>query len=216
MKPKILLSARENNQTFYIDAVNGVGGIPVGGYLPETDLSCDGLILCGGSDVHPKFYGEEINGSRGIDLARDEAELRLARDFIRAGKPVLGICRGCQVLNVYFGGSLIQDIPESWMVHHCEQDLVHEVTAAEGSLMHKLYGSRFTVNSMHHQAVKDLGEGLRITMMSGPVPVVECIEHESLPVIGVQWHPERMSFQKRRDDAVDGALIFQHFIELCK
>ena len=216
MRPKILLSVREGNQTFYVDAVTGAGGIPTARYCPEADLSYDGLILCGGSDVHPQFYREETDGARGIDLARDEAELRLADTFVRAGKPVLGICRGCQVLNVYFGGSLIQDIPGGWDVHHKEVDKVHPVTAVEGSLLHRLYGGRFAVNSMHHQAVKELGKGLRITMRSEVVPVVECVEHETLPVIGVQWHPERMCFQKRREDTVDGAVLFRCFIRLCE
>lgn len=216
MQPKILLSVREGNQTFYVDAVNGTGGIPVAEYCPEVDLRYDGLILCGGSDVHPKFYNEEIDGAIGIDLARDEAELRLADVFIRAGKPVLGVCRGCQVLNVYFGGTLIQDIPGGWDVHHKEVDKVHPVTAVAGSLLHKLYGSRFSVNSMHHQSVKTLGKGLKVTMTSETVPVVECIEHESLPVFGVQWHPERMCFQKRREDTVDGAAVFAYFVDLCR
>lgn len=215
MKPKILLSAKSGLEN-YVNAVNGTGGIATAIYLPEVDLSYDGLVLCGGPDVHPGRYGEGMDGTKAIDEPRDEAELRLAEAFIKAGKPVLGVCRGCQVLNVFFGGTLIQDIPGAEGVHHFDVDLVHEATAVEGSLLHRLYGSRFPVNSMHHQAVKKLGDGLKATMFSETVPVVEAIEHENLPVFAVQWHPERMSFLKRREDTVDGAAVFEAFLELCK
>lgn len=215
MQPRILLSASKTPPTAYIDAVTQCGGIPVAAYLPEIDLSCDGLILCGGGDVHPKYFGEDIDGSKEIDPDRDEAEFALIRTFLEAGKPILGICRGHQLLNIYFGGSLHQDL--SCAAAHSsgsDYDLVHTVTAAEGSLLGGMYGSRFTVNSYHHQGIKAVGQGLKVTLTSEE-GVIEGIEHESLPVFGVQWHPERMSFSHRREDTVDGAKIFQHFLKLC-
>ena len=216
MKPRILLSASSSNEN-YINAVTKCGGIAHAEYLPKVDLNYDGLILCGGGDIHPEYYGEEIDGSANIDLQRDAAEFALAQAYIDAGKPVLGICRGHQLLNVYFGGTLYQDL-ENAREHasFAEHDLVHLVHASKDSLFEKLYGSEFTVNSWHHQAVKKVGEGLRATLMSYDGSVVEGIEHESLPVFAVQWHPERMCFEKQRTDTVDGSEVIRHFVRLCK
>ena len=212
--PKILLSTAVKNQN-YVDAVEKLGGIAVAQYLPAYDSTCDGLILCGGSDISPDYYGEEINGSVNIDDARDKAEMELIRQFVEAGKPILGICRGCQILNVYFGGSLYQHITNAKdHASNADYDLIHPVTAVQGSLLGCLYGTEFTVNSYHHQAVKILGKGFRITMTSGPEQIVEAIEHETLPIFAVQWHPERMCFANKREDTVDGAEIFKYFLSL--
>ena len=216
MDIKILLAANVTRE-YYADAVNGCGGIATITYLEDKGMDYDGLILCGGNDIDPKYYGEEINGAIDIDYPRDEAEFQLAKTFIDAGKPVMGICRGHQLLNVYFGGTLHQHI-ESVAEHRMEGPIaqIHEVVALEGSIAEKLYGNRFVVNSIHHQAVKDLGEGLKVTMTSTDGSIVEAFEHESLPIFGVQWHPERMCFYNRREDTVDGAPIFKYFVELCQ
>ena len=212
---RILLSTGVSADN-YIAAVGNCGGIAVAKYLPEVDTSFDGLILCGGTDIHPSWYGEEINGSVDIDDARDQAEFALAKAYVEAGKPVLGICRGCQLLNVFFGGSLIQNLDTAQKhVRSAEGDSVHAVRADHGSIAASLYGDAFCVNSSHHQAVKKLGNGLRITMTTEDDRVVEGFEHESLPVFAVQWHPERMSFAHRREDTVDGAAIFEFFMQLC-
>jgi len=215
MKPKILLSTGSSPEN-YIEAVIGCGGIPTAQYLPEPDTSYDGLILCGGGDIDPSYFGEEVNGSRNIDQARDQAEFALVKAYIEMGKPVLGICRGHQILNVYFGGSLHQDLSNA-ACHSsfADYDLIHPVAAERHSLLASLFGAEFVVNSSHHQAVKALGEGLKVTLRSGKDGTVEGIEHNFLPVFGVQWHPERMCFQKKREDTADGSAIFRYFIELC-
>lgn len=214
MKPKILLSANKNMQ-YYIGAVNLSGGDAVCEYLPEVDLSCDGLILCGGSDIDPKYYGQADNGSVNIDASRDECEFKLAKAFIEAGKPVMGICRGAQLLNVYFGGSLIGHLPNADLhTSGSGVDLVHSVEAEKGSILETLYGGNFKTNSSHHQAVKKLGAGLVATAFCDGV--VEAFEHTAFPVVAYQFHPERMCFSKRREDTVDGRDIFEHFVELCK
>ena len=214
-KVKLLLSVRRHVE-YYIDAVKAAGGEPTAICAPEIDTDYDGLILCGGGDIDPKYYGQGMNGTGKIDAERDAAEFPLLKAFLDAGKPVLGICRGLQLINVYFGGTLIQDIPEKEL--HTKKDnvdSVHQVTAVEGSILHKLYGSAFAVNSAHHQVIDELGESLMATAHWNDTHI-EAIEHRTLPVYGVQWHPERMCITKKRDDTVDGLKIFEHFIDICK
>ena len=215
-KPRILLSGNKKIE-YYVNAVNNVGGVAFAKYLPEVDTNYDGLILCGGNDMDPAYYGEEINGSVEIDYARDQAEIALLKAYVEAGKPVLGICRGFQLINVFFGGSLYQHLDNAH-AHTTDSnyDLIHSVKAMEGSIPEKLYGSEFVVNSYHHQAVKELGKGLEVTMMTSDNRVVEGIVHSSLPIFAVQWHPERMCFSARREDTVDGRAVFDYFIQLCQ
>ena len=215
MKPRILLSASPNNAN-YINAVKGCGGIPFAAYLPEVNTDFDGLILCGGVDIHPNYYRQEIDGTGEIDAQRDAAEFALAKAYIEDGKPVLGICRGLQLLNVYFGGTLIQDLKNAREhTSRADYDLIHAVQAVEGSIVHTLYGDSFVVNSSHHQAIGRLGDGLTVTTTAENPCVIEGIAHETLPILAVQWHPERMCFEKERSDTVNGAALIQYFVDLC-
>ena len=215
-KPKILLSGNQKLQN-YAEAVNETGGIATAMYLPQIDVSYDGLILCGGNDIDPKYYGEKIDGSVNIDYERDKVEFAVLKEYVRLGKPILGICRGCQLINVFFGGSLHQDIKNANEHSPCDGfDLIHRVKAVDGSIANNIYGADFTVNSYHHQAVNKLGRGLKVTMMSADNTVIEGFEHTELPILGVQWHPERMCFSNRRADTVDGGAIFEYFVQMCK
>lgn len=212
---RILLSVKGNPQ-FYIDAVEGVGGKATAKYLPSVDTSYDGLILCGGGDIDPGYYAEKNEGSIGIDAERDACEFALLKAYVEAGKPVLGVCRGCQLINVFFGGTLYQHLPEADDHRSVNGvDAVHGVEAVEGSICHRLYGKEFSVNSSHHQAVKALGEGLAPTVYWDN-RYIEAYEHISLPLFAVQWHPERMCFTKARSDTVGGEDIYRYFITLCK
>ena len=214
MKPKILIS---QNTTLpnYINAIEANGAEVTAEYLPEYSDVYDGLLLSGGVDIHPRYYGEMIGGAVNVDEARDEAEMLLLRRFVEAKKPVLGICRGHQLINVFFGGSLIQHIATADS-HKVEGDAVHSVESHEGALLTRLYGREFSVNSNHHQAIDRLGDGLRVTQISKDDGIIEGTEHTSLPIITVQWHPERTTLDKARPDTVDGGAIFGHFVELCK
>ena len=215
-KPKILLSGT-NTPDPYVAAVEKAGGIPDYQYCPVYSDVYDGLLLTGGADIHPSRYGQPVNGSVAMDEARDEAEWKLIDAFLQAGKPVFGICRGCQVLNVYFGGSLHQDI-ETKARHRLDPKqpyLIHSVAVSD-PVLEAQYGKVFVVNSCHHQAVDRLGQGLRITAVCPDDGVVEAFTHESLPVFAVQWHPEKLTGSYLRPDAVDGSSIFDHFIGLCK
>lgn len=219
MLPRILISGSKGDRSAYEEAVRASGGEAVSGYCPEVDLTCDGLLLCGGDDVDPARFLQENCGSVDIDPARDEAEFKLATAFLAAGKPIFGICRGHQVLNVALGGTLIQDLPGDLRIFHAHEsggvyDKVHAVRAAEGSLLRRYYGPLSVVNSSHHQALDRMGEGLVATAWSEG-GVVEAMEHTSLPVFGVQFHPERMAYLRRRPDTADGSFLFTRFLSLC-
>lgn len=217
MKPKILISTGGGDAANYLNAVRAAGGEGDARYLPAPDLSYGGLLLTGGDDIDPALFSQENRGSRGIDRAQDDAELALLDAFCAAGKPVLAICRGHQVVNVWLGGDLIQDLGRSLVPFHQKEegDQVHPVRAEKGSLLHRLYGPVFPVNSSHHQSLGRLGRGLRAAAWSED-GVVEAVEHESLPLISVQFHPERMTGALARPDTVDGGKIFRAYLELCK
>jgi putative glutamine amidotransferase len=156
-------------------------------------------VLSGGPDVDPRAYGEEDQGACwGVDPTADSSEFALAREAVRTGLPTLAICRGLQVLNVALGGSLHQDIsgadghpplegpPEGLRAAR------HEIHLEPGSRLASLYGvERHVVNTIHHQAVKRVGAGLRVTARDEN-GIVEGLElDDGRPVFGVQWHPEK-------------------------
>ena len=202
----------------YMDAMAHLGAEAV---LVQTACGpegFDGLLIPGGWDADPALYGEENVACRGVDPALDQLQLRILDAFVKAGKPVLGTCRGHQMINVYFGGSLIQHVPTPHIHTRDEDstsDKAHLTQAEKGSFLEELYGERFSVNSAHHQAVKRLGEGLRIVQRSDD-GIVEGIVHRDLPVWGVQWHPERMCYACARSDTVDGSALFEMFLNRCR
>ncbi len=162
-----------------------------------------GLLLTGGPDVDPARYGEERHATvSAIDQRRDEFEIELIRQAADGGLPIFGICRGLQVMNVAFGGSLIQDLPSSTSktLQHTKAiplcAIAHEVWISPSSKLASLMPEKMAeadscaVNSRHHQAVKRLADGFEITA-TAPDGVVEAIEHRALPFcVAVQWHPE--------------------------
>lgn len=218
MKPRILVSASEGSWENYAQAIIASGGEPTGGYCPVVNIDFDGLLLCGGGDIAPARFGQEHHGSQPPDLARDAAEFALAESFLRVGKPILGICRGHQIINVALGGTLLQDIGNHLRPFHSRgdepNDRIHIVCSRPTSLFQRLYGNIFSVNSSHHQALEAMGSELIPTLWSES-GIVEGMEHSSLPVFSVQFHPERMTGQHIRPDTVNGKAIFDHFISLC-
>ena len=168
--------------------------------IPEVLSEFDGLFVSGGGDIHPDYFGGEMHPSvDGIDRERDEFELALCREAVAMDKAVLGICRGQQVLNVAMGGNLVVDIPSElpeagqhrWWPNYQRSRLSHFVQLEETCHLAEIMGgTEFMVNSLHHQSVKDLGEGLRVNA-TAPDGVIEALEMPGKRfVVSVQWHPE--------------------------
>jgi putative glutamine amidotransferase len=189
----------------YVDAVVQAGGIPF--ILPVLEpadaelalLAVDGLLLTGGGDVDPACYGAApVPEVYGVDPRRDAFEAALVVAAARASLPVLGICRGSQILNVALGGTLHQHVPAVTGHDHCLRDLayelVHDVSVARHSLLAATVGSDDVgVNSLHHQAVDRVGAGLRIVAWAED-GIVEGIESDGFGrFLGVQWHPELLT-----------------------
>lgn len=212
---KVFVCANREARINYAEALEFCGGTPVFSQDLFQAQDCGGLLLPGGGDVDPSRYGQEIDGSANIDRVLDQQEIELIQQFSAAGKPILGICRGLQILNVAFGGDLIQDI-ETAPAHKWEEttgDKVHMVSAAKDSFLYPLYGGNFSVNSAHHQAVKTVAAGFSIAATAAD-GVVEALENRKKNIYAVQWHPERMSFNKARPDTVNGRYIFEFFLSL--
>lgn len=202
--------------TVSIDYTKGViegGGIPI--IIPTTgDIEIikeqlnliDGLILSGGPDINPIYYGEDFKEKIGvISPERDDNEIKILKEFLKTEKPILGICRGHQLLNVYFGGTLYQDLSyfEMEPLKH-RQDLypeleIHNVAIEKNSILENLYGESIRTNSFHHQAVNKLGEGFKVIARSsdGIVEAIEKIDHKFC--LGIQWHPEMMVARGNKD-----------------
>jgi putative glutamine amidotransferase len=196
-------------------------------YVPETEVrvlsfagdrrgipaDCQALVLTGGGDVHPKFYGrpEAVTMANEIHEERDRFEIAVIREAVERSLPVLGICRGTQVFNVAMGGTLIADIESAGFPSHRKGEKgqrTHGVTVEKGSLLHETVTvERGEVNTSHHQAVETPGEGLRVTGRS-PDGIVEALEWERRDerpfLLLVQWHPERVT---EEGDVFSGNII---------
>ena len=208
MKPMIGItgtSQPENNiliyKDFYVTAIHKAGGIAI--LLPPTRddqlimeyfTICQGLSFSGGDDFEYGYWKELTRPDSGaINPLRDQFELSLAKKALATPKPVLGICRGCQLLNIAAGGSLWQDI-KSPMCHDQKAPRnypIHDILIGNNNSLHRIMQTdRIRVNSFHHQAVKRIGRGLIITALAED-GTVEAIEKPLHPFyIGVQWHPE--------------------------
>ena len=208
---RVFLRCEENTYENYAAALTACGVEAVRSLDLTLAKDCDALLLPGGGDADPALYGQENRGSNPPDHDRDRDELALIGEFMAQGKPILGICRGHQMLNIALGGTLIQDLPDERHRHDAQTDTdrVHRVRSVH-PLMIELYGENFVSNSSHHQAVDRLGEGLVPTCVSED-GVIEGIVHENGKVLGVQFHPERMAFALKREDADDGEPIFRWF-----
>lgn len=167
----------------------------------EVLMLCHGFLIGGGEDINPAYYGEENNGSVGIDKQLDQIDLAIVNYASNYNLPLLGICRGFQAIVVFLGGSLIQDLNGLNAKHHQK----HFVRCCNETNFTKTLPTTFLVNSSHHQAIKNLPNTLR--------PIYECdniieaVEHYTKPIIGFQWHPERLNNS-------ESTTIFKYFKKL--
>ncbi|HSI78558.1 MAG TPA: gamma-glutamyl-gamma-aminobutyrate hydrolase family protein, partial [Lunatimonas sp.] len=219
------LSYLENDMATYISQK---GVLPV--LIPDLvdDLlldildEMDGFVFQGGTDLAPFSYGEEpiIPGKWLGDPVRDAYEMKIMDFAFKNEKPIFAICRGFQLLNVYLGGTLYQDIatqrPDA-ITHRDAQaydGLRHELKLVPGELLHKIYGDqKAVVNTVHHQGIKTLGNNLTVLASSKADGIIEAVEYSKDPsgkVLGVQWHPE-FSF-KSTDEVLDSQLLYQAFL----
>lgn len=206
----------------YMDAVAKAGGLPVMLHPAEDEAAfhqmletCDGFIFSGGQDIEPSRYGEEkLEKCEECMPARDSYELALLKLVLENNKPVLGICRGVQVLNVLYGGDLYQDIPTQLgcdVVHRAAvmgEAAMHLMEVYDNTPLARITGERtIEVNSFHHQAIKNLGEGL-LPMAKSPDGVIEgAYVYGKRFAIAVQWHPELMFRTDKNAMALFEALV---------
>jgi putative glutamine amidotransferase len=215
-RPLVLVLVADEDPDPYEDWIHVAGGearrVDVDRFERQL-ASADALVLTGSNtDIHPALYGEEIRGSTGdLDLARDRRDLAALRAALLQDVPVVGVCRGHQLLNIALGGTLHQDIsrgPRSRSL--CHQEAEHSIGTGSRTLARRVLGRSATVASGHHQAVRRVGRGLRATSAS-PDGVVETLE---LPrhrfAIGVQWHPER------QQGAAPGAYLASALVEAAR
>jgi putative glutamine amidotransferase len=189
----------------FVNALQAVGGVPLIIPIGKKELAAfyvkqiDKLLLTGGQDVAPRYYGEQPHPKLGENNnQRDEFELALIQEALLQKKPILAVCRGMQLLNVAFGGSLYQDLSlyADWQIKHNQDPTqgnfaTHTIKNEPNSLVQRVFGDSTQVNSYHHQAVKKLGTGLKATAWSddGIIEAIESADSQQ-QIIGVQWHPE--------------------------
>lgn len=210
----------------YMDSIRLAGGLPV--MLPPTEEAeniadiaafCNGFLFAGGNDIQPSFYGEEKLPECGASLPiRDTMETMLLKEVLKTDKPVLGICRGMQLMNVVLGGTLYQDIFTQMttdLPHRQKPPYdvpVHTVTAEKETPLHALLGKdTLEVNSRHHQAVKELAPALS-PMAYAPDGIIEAVHMSEKPFVwAVQWHPEHSHLS-----SPDSVEIFRAFVDACR
>lgn len=211
---------RQQINNGYVQSILDAGGVPL--CIPNnTPIAhvldrIDGLLVIGGDDIHPRFFSEDSHAGLGhVDPARDDSDLAAVKQALAHNLPLLAICRGEQVLNVAFGGSLYQHIPAQLphAIQHKQQSArdtqIHEVDVRPDSKLADIVGTSIMTNSFHHQSVKDVHAPLSISATTSD-GVIEAIEHDDYPFcIGVQWHPEEL-----KDEA--SKKLFRAFIEACQ
>ncbi|MCM1496814.1 MAG: gamma-glutamyl-gamma-aminobutyrate hydrolase family protein [Bacteroides sp.] len=212
MGSKILIAGKPDQIQNYVQAFQrfGVESISIFQCSWKEALALPGLVLPGGGDISPSLMKQENQGSVQIDETLDRLQFKILEEFCKARKPILGICKGLQVINVYFGGTIVQQLPTAHMHEYRNGDQNHMTIALQDSVLERLYGLRFPVNSAHHQGIGVLGNGLEAIQFAKD-QVIEGIIHKKLPILGVQWHPERM--QENEEEHPGGDRLLEFWIQ---
>lgn len=186
-------------------------------YLVTVDTSyiskCEGLLLPGGGDIAPILYGSQNKNCKSIHMEEDLRQIFIFYEFLQKGKPILGICKGLQLINIALGGTLIQHLPTHSYHEYCNKDQYHETKTLPGSILHQLYDKEQLTNSAHHQGIATLGKDLTATQYAKD-GVIEGIESAHNAILGLQWHPERLLSPNIPTGCVDGLQIFRYFRSL--
>lgn len=178
--------------------------------LSIGDLSsCDALLFPGGGDINPELFGESNHGSQNIDTELDLLQLQAFQYAFKLHIPVLGICKGMQLINVALGGTILQDLETSQLHTSKNCDLYHPTIITPNSFLHALYGDSIIVNSRHHQAVGKLGRKLTPVQWCPFDNCIEAIEHTQRPIWGVQWHPERIDATQT---SINTTVLLRYFL----
>ena len=188
---KIFIYGKKSCLLNYYNAVKHFGFKPIISENLSLSANCKALILAGGGDVYPFFYGQKDYACSNKNLKRDICEFCLVEHFFKNDKPILGICRGIQVLNVYFGGTLIQDIESKCLHSFLNKDVYHSVYS-NGLFPFK--NKRYSVNSAHHQSILKPASCFNCVLHSND-GLIEGFLHKSAKIIAVQFHPERMNYK---------------------
>ncbi len=203
----------------YMNAVLKSGAFPF--MLPNADKNAleemmkemDGLIITGGDDINPSFYNKANTYSEPNVIEDDINDLNLIEICLKLNKPILGICRGLQIINVYFNGSLYQDIVKEGLTNishnqkEKEKDYIYYANFDKNSILYDIFNAKYYINSFHHQAIEKLGNNLKIAAKSDD-NVIEAIEWDK-KILAVQWHPEKLIDDEKHLN------IFKKFNELC-
>jgi putative glutamine amidotransferase len=196
---KIAIIGRKKDTKNYEKYLFDASIIPVTTLSMGILLSCDGVLLPGGGDISPGLLGERSAYARHVDTELDILQFHALAHCMSYRIPVIGICKGLQIINVALGGSLHQNLPAPTLHNYDQEtnsDRYHQTKIDKGSFLEKLYGTTAMVNSAHHQGIRELGQDLKAIQWCQEDNCIEAIEHTSLPIIGLQWHPERLESSK--------------------
>lgn len=210
---KVLISCSTHEALSYKASLRdlSIDSIVSGEILDSKEY--DGLLLPGGGDIAPFFYHKKNKGSNNICYTEDVIQLLLFHRFMEQKKPILGICKGMQLINVALGGTLIQSLPNELLHSSKEEDVYHNTILLPGSILYSLYHENIMVNSAHHQGVDTLGKNL-IAVQHSYDGTIEGVEHNTLPILGVQWHPERLYLKTGPKEYSLGRPVFEWFASM--
>ena len=213
----------DNNYLQYIENAGAEAVVlpyPAESVTEGAIAKCQGFLFLGGADIDPARYGEAASPMLGETIPdRDAYDFAMFYRIFDTGKPIFGICRGMQMINCALGGTLYQDAPSQHPgigTHRNDDETVntfHTVKTLPGSRIEALFGPELQTNSYHHQAIQNLAPGLIATAKADD-GIIEAIEHESRPILAVQFHPERL-IGEEQPECANMLPLFRHFIELC-
>lgn len=209
----IAIIGRRKDTSRYEDMLSRTGISYITSLCVSKIHSCSAILLPGGGDITPAFFGQKNAGSKNIDTELDIIQLQAMELAVREKKPILGICKGMQIINVFFGGTIVQDMQNAKnhrYIHPEEKrdvagDQMHDSRIMPETFLWEIYGKNLCINSAHHQCIDKPGKNLEVAQFAND-GTPEALFHKTLPIYGVQWHPERL--------LPEGEKLFRFFVNL--